>query len=215
MTSAPKVVLADDHPPTRYGVRMSLEAGGFRVVSEVGNGEAAIAAVAEHRPEVALLDIHMPGSGIAAAGQIARDCPETAIVMLTASREDEDLFAALQAGAIGYLLKDTDPDRLPRALQGVLDGEAALPRTLVARLIRDYQRGSSRRRVPLLGPRKVQLSDREFQVLELLGEELTTREIADRLDVSAVTIRRHISGLLHKLDAGSRTDAVRMLEEAG
>ena len=207
------VVVADDHVPTRYGVRLSLEEGGFRVCADVGTAAAAVAAVLEHGPDAALLDINMPGGGIAAAERIAAEAPRTAIVMLTASREDADLFAALQAGATGYLLKDTDPQRLPLALAGVLEGEAALPRMLVSRLIREYQTRSRRRRIPILGARGAQLSDREWEVLELLDEGLTTKEIAERLGVSPITIRRHVSTMLDKLGVASREEALRLLAE--
>jgi two-component system, NarL family, nitrate/nitrite response regulator NarL len=205
------VVLADDHPPTRLGVRLSLEQGGLDVLADVGTAEAAVEAVLEHRPDVALLDIEMPGSGIAAAARIAEAAPDTAVVMLTVSRNDEDLFASLQAGAMGYLLKDTSPDRLPLALRGVLDGEAALPRTLVSRLIRAYQGRQRRRRVPLVGGQGVELTEREWEVLDLLDEGLSTKEIAGRLAISPVTVRRHISGLLDKLEVGSRGEAVRLV----
>jgi DNA-binding NarL/FixJ family response regulator len=129
------VVIADDHPPQRAGIRVALEEADFRVCAEVGDARSAIAAVEEHRPDVALLDIHMPGNGISAAAAITDRVPETAVVMLTVSNDEQDLFAALRAGAAGYLLKDTDPVRLPLALKGVLQGEGALPRVLVARLM--------------------------------------------------------------------------------
>jgi DNA-binding NarL/FixJ family response regulator len=209
------VVLADDHPPTREGVRMSLEGHGFVVMAAVGTADAAVDAADEHRPEVALLDVDMPGGGIPAAARIGQVSPRTAVVMLTVSRNDADLFAALQAGAIGYLLKDTDPNRLPVALDGVLAGEAAMPRTLVAKLIREYQGRQRRRRIPFLRDRGLELTEREWQVLDMLGEHLTTKEIAERLDISPVTVRRHVSGLIEKLGVSSRDEAVRVVEEAG
>ena len=129
------VLIADDHVPTRAAVRAALERGGFDVCAEAPDAATSVALVRQLRPDVALLDIHMPGDGIRAAAEIAAHMPETSVVMLTVSSADDDLFAALKAGASGYLLKDTDPARLPLALRGVLDGEAALPRTLVRRLV--------------------------------------------------------------------------------
>src|SRR3954468_12187831 len=133
------VVLADDHAPTRASVTAVLERSGFRIVAAAGDADGAVDAVDPEQPEVCLLDVRMPGDGIAAAGRIARSFPAVAVVMLTVSREDGDLFASLRAGAAGYLLKDTDPERLPHALRGVLAGEAALPRDLVARVLDEFR----------------------------------------------------------------------------
>jgi DNA-binding NarL/FixJ family response regulator len=117
MTSPIRVLLADDHAPTRSGVRQVLERNGFAVCAEVATGAAAIEAAVDMQPDVCLLDIRMPGGGIAAASAIAQALPEAAIVMLTVSRDDADLFDALRAGACGYLLKDVDRAELPAALQ--------------------------------------------------------------------------------------------------
>jgi DNA-binding NarL/FixJ family response regulator len=123
----PRVLIADDHPPTRAGVRLALERAGFIICAEAWTAARAVELAMQEQPDVCLLDVHMPGGGIAAAGAIAERVPATSIVMLTVSQEDEDLFNALRAGASGYLLKTTDPGRLPHALEGVLRGEAALP----------------------------------------------------------------------------------------
>lgn len=171
--------------------------------------EAAI----EHRPDVALLDINMPGNGIVAAGEITSRLPNTAVVMLTVSRDDDDLFAALRAGAAGYLLKDTDPDRLPMALLGVLRGEGALPRTLVARLVEEF-RGRGKRRLTIRGKRNVELTPKEWEVLESLRDGLSTEEIAERLYVSPVTVRSHVSAILKKLKVPDRAAAVELLEDS-
>ena len=201
-----RVVIADDHAPTRMGVRMSLEDDGFEVVAEAATAPAAVAAALEHQPDVVLLDVHMPGSGIAAAGTLAVELPDAAVVMLTVSRDDDDLFEALRSGAKGYLLKDIDPDRLGAALRGVLAGEAALPRNLVARLVTEF-RGRERRT-----PRAEEaLSSREWQVMDGLGRGLTTKEIAAELFVAPVTIRTHVSSVLKKLGVDSRAAAVELL----
>ena len=128
-------MLADDHATARLGVRLALEDGGFQVVAEAVDARGAVEAALEHRPDLCLLDVYMPGGGIAAAAELAEALPEMPIVMLSVSDTNEDLFEALRAGACGYLLKDTDPQRLPFALRAVLDGEAPLPRVLTARLI--------------------------------------------------------------------------------
>jgi DNA-binding NarL/FixJ family response regulator len=145
MSKTPRVLIADDHAMAREGIRLVLERGGFEICAEVGDGPSAVEAAERERPDVCLLDVRMPGSGIRAAEEIARRVPESAIVMLTVSRRDSDLFDALRAGASGYLLKDTHPNRLPLALQGVLDGEAALPRDLVALLIDEFRERGRRR----------------------------------------------------------------------
>lgn len=207
-----RVLLADDHPPTRAGVKSALESDGeFEVVAETGDAAAAIEVAQREKPDVCLLDIHMPGSGIYAAGEIARTLPDTAVVMLTISRNDDDLFDALRAGAAGYLLKDMDPARIPHALHGVLQGEAALPRALTARVIEEFRHRGRRRRLPLKGERGVELTSREFEVLELMRDGLTTAEIAERLFVTRVTVRRHVSSVLRKLRVESRQEAIERL----
>ena len=208
-----RVVVADDHPPTRAGVRLSLEESGFMVCAEVASAGAAVEACLLHEPDVALLDIHMPGNGISAAGRIASSLPQTAVVMLTVSRDDADLFEALRAGARGYLLKDIDPSRLGNALQGVLDGEAALPRNLVARLMDEFRtRGerSPRAQGPL-----AKLTSREWETLDLMRQGLSTAEIAEQLFVSPVTVRTHVAAVLRKLQVPDREAAVQLVAHPG
>lgn len=205
------VVIADDHPPTRLGIRMSLEGHGFDVIAEAGTADAVVGAVLELDPDIALLDVNMPGNGITAARRITKDAPEVAVVMLTVSRDDGDLFEALRAGARGYLLKDIDPGRLPDALSGVLDGEAALPRGLVARLVGEFR---SRQQDPRRGDLvEYSLTEREWQVLEQLGQGHSTSNIARTLFVSPVTVRTHVAAVLRKLGVDSREEAVRTLRD--
>jgi DNA-binding NarL/FixJ family response regulator len=162
------------------------------------------------RPDICLLDVHMPGSGIRAAAAIYESVPATTIVMLTVSRSDGDLFAALKAGAAGYLVKDADPSRLAHALGAVLDGEAALPRTLVARLIEEFRRRDLRdARLRELEEDGVVLTRREWEVLELLADGRTTAEIAATLDIAQVTVRTHVATVVKKLQVESREEAVR------
>lgn len=208
--SETRVLSAAEHAATRDGIRVVLEDEGFTVCSEVTDARAAIETAVRERPDIALLEVEIPGSGIAAAEAIATQVPETAVVMLTASTADADLFDALRAGAAGYLLKGTDPARLSHALRGVLAGEAAIPRTLVARIIVEF--GERTRRRLALARRGIELTPREWEVLEVLREGLTTGRMAERLFVSPVTVRRHVSSLLRKLEAPDRETAVRMLD---
>lgn len=207
------VSIADDHVPTRAGVRAALERDGFCVVAESGNAAAAVADALAHRPDVCLLDVNMPGGGIGATAKIHDALPDTAILMLTVSEDDEDLFRSLRGGAAGYLLKDIDPDRLGAAIRGVLAGEAAIPRKLVARMVEEL-RHSTARRFPILRGRGVDLTEREQQVLQMLRDSRSTKEISAALDVSPVTVRRHVSEILRKLGVPDRAAAVRLLEDA-
>jgi DNA-binding NarL/FixJ family response regulator len=209
----PRVLIADDHPPTRAGVRAALQ-GHFEICAETATAGEAVEAALRTSPDICLLDVHMPGGGIAAAAEITAALPSAAVVMLTISQHDDDLFDALKAGATGYLLKGTDPARLPHALQGVLEGQAALPRPLVARVIAEFRDQSARRHLSRVGQRDVALSNREWQVLDLLRDGLTTKEIAARLFISGVTVRTHISSILRKLGVDSREAATKLLERS-
>ena len=204
------VVMADDHAHLRARIRTALESGGCEVLGEGASADDAIRLALEHHPDVALLDIHMPGSGIHAAQEIGRVLPETAIVMLTQSREDDDLFDSLRAGASGYLLKDTDPDQLGDALRGVLAGEAAMPPRLVARIMDEF-RAPTKRRFLRSTPAAAKLSAREWEVMELLAEGLSTEEVAGRLFLSPTTIRVHVSTVLKKLRVKDRQSAFKLL----
>lgn len=205
-----RVVMADDHAPIRVRVRAALEAGGCTVCGEGATAEDAVRLAFEHRPDVVLLDVHMPGSGISAARQISRVLPEAAVVMLTASAEEEDLFDSLRAGAQGYLLKDTDPDRLVPALRGVLAGEGAMSPRLVARIMDEF-RAPARRRFARTTPAAAKLSAREWEVMELLAQGRSTEEVASRLFLSPTTVRVHVSAVLKKLRVKDRQSAFRLL----
>jgi DNA-binding NarL/FixJ family response regulator len=209
-----RVVIADDHGPTREDVRLALQDDpSFELVGEAADAFGAIDAVVRERPDLCLLDVHMPGGGVRAAWEISARLPQTRIVMLTVSRDDRDLFAALQAGASGYLLKDMDPDRLPHALKDVLAGRAALPRALVARLIDQFRDRGARRRAIVADEGEGRLTSREWQVLDLMRQELPTSEIARRLVLSPVTVRTHVNSILRKLRAPDRETLLRRLDE--
>jgi DNA-binding NarL/FixJ family response regulator len=208
------VLVADDHAPTRAGVRAALEAQGFRVCAEAADADGAVEAALRERPDVCLLDIRMPGSGIAAAATISARIPKTAIVMLTVSHDEADFFDALRAGAAGYLFKDTDPRRLPVLLRGVIEGEGVLSPGLVAKLIEEFRERGRRRRLHLPGSRGVELTSREWEVLNLLRQGLTTAQISKRLFIEEVTVRTHISAILRKLRVPDRRSALRLLDES-
>lgn len=164
----------------------------------------------EFRPDVVLLDIHMPGNGIRAARDISAQLPEVAVVMLTQSRSDEDLFDALRAGASGYLQKDMDTERLPNALRGVLAGEAAIPRTLVAQILNEF-RAPAVRKFGHKSKAAGLLTSREWEVMELLGQGQTTEEVAGRLFIAPTTVRVHLSSVLRKLRVKDRKSAFDIL----
>ena len=208
MSQPVTVLIADDHVPTRTGVRMALERGGLRVVAEAASADDAVRAAVRLRPDVCLLDIEMPGSGIRAAGQISEALPGSHILMLTVAREEATVFEAIRAGAAGYLLKDMDPDALPDAVRRVAAGEAVLPGRLVRRLIDEirHHRESSSAAERLSDRVRVPITPREREVLEMLGDRRTTAEMAAELQLSPVTVRRHISALLGKLSVGSREE---------
>jgi DNA-binding NarL/FixJ family response regulator len=207
-------VLADDHAATRLGVRLALEEGGFDVVAEAVDARGAVDAALKHRPDLCLLDVYMPGEGIAAAAELSEQLPDMPIVMLSVSDTDEDLFEALRAGACGYLLKDTDPQRLPHALKAVLEGEAPLGRVLTARLISEFRRRGRERRMRDDDGGLVTLSERESEVLELLRADLTTKQVAHKLGISPITVRRHVSDVLKKLRVSDRAAALRLTSES-
>src|SRR5215472_5176837 len=181
-----RVLIADDHPPTRDDVRRAID-GDERldVCASAADAAGAVQAAVRERPDICLLDIRMPGSGLAAAWEIKARLPRAKIVMLTVSDQDDDLFAALRAGADGYLLKTMNLRRLPDALAGVCSGEAAMQRTLVTRVLERFHGREPRWRQPAGGGTAGRrLTSREWEVLELLAQRRSTAEIARRLVLS-------------------------------
>jgi len=206
-----KVLVADAHPRTRSRVRDALERdGGFFVCAESASADQTVAAALAVAPDVCLVDIEMPGGGIAAVTRMVALRPSTAAIMLAVSRRDSDLFDSLRAGAFGYLLKDGIDLELTDAVRRVFAGEASLPGILVARLIEEF-RDREVRRVRVADGRAARLTGREWDVLELLREGLSTAEMADRLFISRTTIRSHVAAVLHKLRVPDREAAVRLL----
>jgi DNA-binding NarL/FixJ family response regulator len=210
-----RVLVADDHAPTRGDVQRALERDQrFSICAFAADAAAAIQAALRERPDVCLLDIRMPGGGLAAAWEIAARLPQTKIVMLTVSDDDADLVGAVRAGADGYLLKTMNFQRLPDALDGVWSGEAAMPRILVARLLGHFH-GKEPRWRKLATDDRVgsRLTSREWEVLEMLAQGLATREIARKLVLSPSAVRVHIAAVVRKLGVRDRAAAVDLFRE--
>jgi DNA-binding NarL/FixJ family response regulator len=204
-----RVLVADDHAPTRDDVKRALTEGGMSVCAEAAHAAHAVQQALETKPDICLLDLRMPGGGVAAAWEIAARVPTTKIVMFTVADDDADLFSALRAGAVGYLVKDFDLRDLPRELRDVAEGKAAIPRTLVARMVKQFHASDPRFRTTEvatdLGPR---LTSREWEVLAGLADGQSTREIARRLQLKPSGVRAHISALVQKLGVADRNEAV-------
>jgi two-component system NarL family response regulator len=209
-----RVLVADDHVPTREDIRVALEADPrFHVCAEASDAAGAVEAAVRDRPDICLLDIRMPGGGVAATWEISARLPETKIVMLTASEEESDLLAALRAGAASYLVKTIDPRRLPHALHDVCEGRAAIPRDLVTVMVRHVRSPESRRRALRGSELAERLTSREWEVLGLLAQDLSTAQIARRLVLSKSAVRAHIAAVVRKLGVVDRRAAVALFRE--
>ena len=211
---AERILLVDDHPLTRSALAGLLRQHGFDVVGEAEDGEQAIARAAELSPELIVLDLSMPGlDGLTALPQLREAAPECEVVVLTASETEENLLAAIRAGAAGYLLKSEPPERIVGFLRGVANGEAALSGAVARRLLEQVRVGGGRGSgVP--DSIASLLSARELEVLLLLDEHLGTDAIAKRLFISEHTVRSHVKSLLRKLGASSRREALEALATA-
>jgi DNA-binding NarL/FixJ family response regulator len=209
-----RVLIADDHAPTRTDVRRALENDlRFEVCGEAADAAEAVQIAVRERPDICLVDVRMPGSGLAAAWEIGARLPGTKIVVLTVSADDADLFAALRVGAVGYLLKTMDFRTLPHALEGVCSGEAAMQPSLVARVLECFHgREPRRRRLVGGGPSTQRLTSREWEVLELLAQRRSTAEIARELVISQSAVRVHVAALVHKLGVADRAAAVELFD---
>jgi two-component system, NarL family, nitrate/nitrite response regulator NarL len=201
-----RVAVVDDHPLLREGVARSLaEAGGFNVI---GQGESATDAeriAAELRPDILLLDLSMPGGGLAAARRLAVSAPEVKIVVLTASEADDDIMAALQAGAKGYVLKGVGSAALSEILTGIAAGESYVPPALAARLLTEM-RGGVAKATNAENPLD-RLSPREEDILQLVATGLSNKEVAIRFDLQEKTVKHHMTRILQKLQVRNRTEA--------
>ncbi len=206
-----RVLLADDHTLFRDGVGSLISAWGHDVVGQASNGEDAVALADRLKPDLVLMDVRMPGlSGLAATQRIKAEHPEIAIVMLTVSEDEDDLFTAIKAGAQGYLLKNLESAQLRSMLEAVSRGEAAITPATAARIIDEFLR-PDRPRLPVEPDR---LTDREIDVLRLVTQGLRNKEIASRLGITENTAKFHLKNILEKLHAQSRTElAARAVRE--
>jgi DNA-binding NarL/FixJ family response regulator len=210
MTQDPRAVLADGHAVTRLGMRRALERVGVDVIGEASDAEGALQAVSRGQPDVCLLDAQLPGGGFAAATALAAAAPATRIIVLCPTGGEDEVLAALRAGANGCLMKDVDPVALGRVVRATLAGEVPLPRAVTARVVEELRWRWDERRTQTATGTWITLSDRESEVLRLLQRRLTTREIAERLGISAVTVRRHVSTTVRRLGVPDRHAALQM-----
>jgi two-component system nitrate/nitrite response regulator NarL len=211
VTIEPSVLIADDHAPTREMIRRVMEEDGFRVSAEVEDAGEAIRAARVTAPDLAILDIRMPGNGLHACEVIRTECPEACIVMLTISENAADVLASISAGASGYWLKGEDPVLIPRVSRRVLAGELIIAGSLLRILVMAWGVRDLRQRLREYLPQGVSISPKEYEVIELMCEGLTTAEIGRRLFVADVTVRTHIANIVHKLKALDREDVRRMI----
>jgi DNA-binding NarL/FixJ family response regulator len=205
------VLIADDHAQMRAMVAETLEEAGFEVCAQAANAEAAVLLASEHVPDVCLLDIRMPGDGIAAARRIAAALPDTRILMLTVSAESDDVLDAVQAGADGYILKGSSPEEIVEAVRAVYAGEIVIAASVTPALVDEIRRSRSRRLRTPTGA-SVRMTEREWEILQLLDDGQTTGEIAASLFVAPVTIRTHIAAIVRKLEVRDRDEALEVFQ---
>lgn len=209
VTDQIRVFVADDHELVRYALRTVLESEpDIAVVGEGAECEEAISGCVESCPDVLVLDMRMPGGGgVAVCRAVKETCPDTAVLILTSFDEDEELFGALSAGASGYLLKDTRPERIVQAIRLVADGEAVFDNAVLARIV--SQRGNGAASAEGL------LSEREMEVLQLMAKGMSNKEIGKELWIGETTVKTHVSHILRKLDQSDRTQAVLQAVKSG
>ena len=211
MTHAIRIAIVDDHPLFREGVARSLgEIGGFEVVGEGASAEDAERLVAAMRPDIVLLDISMPGGGLTAAANIMAGNPGQKVVMLTVSEANADVAQALNAGARGYVLKGVGSKALAEILSNVAAGESYVSPTLSARLLSDLLLQPTTRKADPIQ----QLTGRETDILRLVAEGLSNKEVAARLSLQEKTVKHHMTRVLAKLNVRNRTEAALLMREA-
>ena len=196
-----RVLVADDHAVVRQGLRTFLELQeDIEVVADAADGERALAAVAEHEPDVVLMDLVLPVvDGVEAIRRIAAERPGTRVIALTSFLDDDKVFPAVRAGAAGYLLKDVQPQELVKAIRAAYAGEVLLHPAVTARLMEDVAGGGARAAPP------AELTPRERQVAELIARGGQNKRIALDLGISEKTVKSHVSSILRKLDVADRT----------
>jgi NarL family two-component system response regulator LiaR len=203
MTETIHILIADDHAIVREGLRALIDTErGMELVGEAADGVEAVLRARSLQPDVILLDLVMPRKdGIEAIGEIKQENPEARILVLTSFAEDDKVFPAIKAGALGYLLKDSSPQELLQAIREVYRGESSLHPTIARKLVREISQPSD------LPATEEPLTEREVEVLSLVARGLSNQEIADRLVVSERTVRTHVSNILGKLHLANRTQA--------
>ena len=211
MSAPVRVIVVDDHPLLRDGVARSLDnSGRFTVVGQGGSADDAVRLVGEHKPDLVLLDLSMPGGGLAAARRIGEEAPEVRMVVLTVSEADDDIMEALKAGAKGYVLKGVGSAMLVDILQGVANGESYVSPSLAARLLTEMRApGGAAPDDPLS-----RLTPREEEILRLVAQGLSNKEVGLRLDLQEKTVKHHMTRILGKLQVRNRTEAAVLLREA-
>jgi DNA-binding NarL/FixJ family response regulator len=209
-TAAPiTTVLADDHPIFRDGLARTLqESGLFAVLGTAGSADEAVAMVERHAPALAILDIAMPGGGIAAAQRVRAASPATRVAMLTVSENDEDVAGALRAGAIGYVLKGISGSELIGVLSGIAGGEAHVSPALAARILGDFQSPRRPGRNPIDA-----LTRREEDILRRVAKGMSNREVAAALGIQEKTVKHYMTSILEKLEARNRVEAALIARE--
>jgi DNA-binding NarL/FixJ family response regulator len=207
-----RLLLADDHPVFLSGLETALgDVEGLEVVGAARDGEQAVAEAVRLRPDVVLMDLRMPGGGgVAATARIVTSLPATAVVVLTMSEDDDSVFAALRAGARGYLLKESDSDDIARAVRAVAAGEAVFGPRVADKVVAFFSAARVAGAVPF-----PQLTEREREVLGLVARGADNATIARRLFLSEKTVRNHVSACLTKLQVASRAEAVALARDAG
>jgi DNA-binding NarL/FixJ family response regulator len=199
-----EVAIVEDNAALGAGLRKIVEsASDFRCIGVWTSAEEALKKIDAFRPQVVLMDINLPGmSGIAATAQIKHHLPELQVIMVTVYRDHDQIFAALKAGASGYLLKRSTPEEVRQAIRDVRSGGAPMSAEIARRVVEAFHQP-----VKSPGPEEVKLSKRETEILELLTKGLANKEIADRLDISVETVRVHLRRVYEKLHVHSRTEA--------
>jgi DNA-binding NarL/FixJ family response regulator len=210
---ATRVVVAGAHLPTRTGIRLVLEGNGFEICAEAPDANGAVAAVLREKPELCLVDADLPGGAMLAIARMTTRAPGTDTVVLAAEADEQGVVDALHAGASGYLPLEAEPEGLIRALRAVRRGEPAVPRSLLGPLVDQFRVRERRRRISVRGGFEVELTRRQSEVLELLRDGLSTADMAARLGLSPVTVRRHLALVLGKLGVSDRAEARQLLEE--
>lgn len=206
----PRILLAEGDRPTRAGLRIAVRRAGLEQVDEAGSLAEALAAASRESPDVAMIAADLPGGGMEATRRLVSLYPRVRVIVLSSELGGDELLEAVLAGAAGYLAKDMTLARLPHAIQGVLAGEVALPRLHADKLLAELRRRDAARE-RITARTGASLTDREWEVLQLLGEGASTAAIAERLRISQVTARRHISTLLAKLGVNDRATAARLV----